>query len=151
MSTTPLSPLPEQPSTGVQHISPGLSLEWLYDHRMVYITLKNMSRDTVDLWVNTLAPIMKDWPREKSFRVLYDATDPRISLTPYLRTRLAEFNKVSGGMTGRAGLLMAKTFVAQITQLFLRSQYHPTIQTRIFFDRDEAMSWIAHGLDTTSH
>jgi len=124
-----------------------MSLEWMFDNQLIFISFKDMSRETVDLWVKTLAPLMKDWPRDKSFRVLYDASDPSISLTPYLRTRVAEFTRVSGGLNGRAGLLMAKSFVAQITQLFLRSQQHPGIQTRIFFNREEAFAWVSQGIN----
>ena len=135
----------------VQEISPSLSIEWLLNRQIVLVTLKDMSRGTVNLWVDSVSPIMRDWPRSQSFRLIYNAADPRVALTPYLRTKLAEFNQFSGGLEGRVALILAKSFVGQMTQLFLRTQRHPGIETRIFFSYDEAFAWVSANIETPTH
>src|SRR5260221_5886268 len=154
MLTMNTNPQPTTPgpidSSPIQQLSPSLTLEWKHNRQLILFDLKDMSRTTVDLWVNTLVPIMKEWPREKTFRVLYNATDPRVTLTPYLRRRLDEFSKVSGGLKGRAGLVLGESFVAQLIQGVLHTQQHPAIQSKLFFDFDEALTWITEGLDLSS-
>jgi hypothetical protein len=89
MTNNPHPPTQQTITTeDVEVLAPGVTIEWLSDHRIMIMTASDSSRGTVDVWINRSMELLREWPADKPWMTIIDATNPKVARTPYMRDRL---------------------------------------------------------------
>ncbi|MCC7447818.1 MAG: hypothetical protein IT324_10390 [Anaerolineae bacterium] len=135
---------PSQPN--VEQFGPYLTREWLDDRQIILYTATSVSRDVIDQWVESIRGLRADWPPDRPFLNLYDLSSTDTSLTPYIRQRFQELMQEYHAYHGRTAIVIKKSFLAQLLQMFLDSQPKGPRQRKIFFNRDQGLQWLRQAL-----
>ncbi|MEP7288023.1 MAG: hypothetical protein ABI947_19900 [Chloroflexota bacterium] len=120
----------------------------LLNRQIVVSKITSVSRDVVDAWINTVKATMENWPEERPYLAIHDLTSDRVSLTPYARTRAEELIPLGAKVPGYAGIVLPKSFVAQLIRLFMRTQRKQGVHNEIFFSMEEATNWLKSWIGT---
>lgn len=134
-----------QDQTTVEEVAPGLTLEWLYENRIVVFTLSSAERPTIDAYVEWNIAVMRGWPKARPYLTMQAAT-PDFTLTPYMSRRalliLNTFREL--GLKGRNAVIIPHKRVAQILQLLIQARRGlvPNLKARAFYDRDQGLTWL---------
>lgn len=124
-----------------EDLGSGINREWLYNRQVVVLTFWSSSRETVDAWANVGKELMENWPQDRPYLCLLDAS--RIVLTPYARKVAADLTAVRPEMQGRIAVVVAASTLGHIIRLFAN---HPSLkrhrERRVFFSRDVGLDWL---------
>lgn len=132
--------LPLMPPAG--KASSSVTLEWLDDGAIPVLTIRDVARGTIDIWFKLLVDIMKAWPADRPFVIMHHIDTQDAFLSPYIRSRVKDLDKVNADLNGRVALVLPRTFVAQIARIFLRTARRTGVMTEIFFKREEGLAWL---------
>lgn len=116
-------------------------------------TQGDMSRQAVDTWLTATTQIFREAEASGVILGLFDTSHPNISITPYARARLTDYNKnYDGGGKIYATLLLSATMLYQFTSIFIRGKAgkRQNITYRAFTDRDKALAWLREQINTSS-
>src|SRR5678815_5629625 len=91
--------LPAMPAAGRK--SDSVTLEWVADGRIPVFTVGDVTRATIDTWLNLLADILRLWPTDREFTILHDVSIQNAFLTPYARERVKDLDAVNPNLKGR--------------------------------------------------
>jgi len=139
LSSTP----PETVSGPIESLSSGVTREWIHDRQIVVFTVKDVRRETLDIWTEAFKSDIKNWPADRLFRVIQDL---RLAggITPYGRTKAQEMFQARPEVRVWSALVLPSTFVNNLIRLFVRAQNNPNpMRIREFFrTREEALRWL---------
>ncbi len=141
---TPTIPAREDP--GVYPVTPGLSLQWQQNGKILVFTWTSVSRETVDTFAQVYRAILATWPVQEPFNQLNDLRFEGFSFTPYLRSTVQQVIKESmkRGIRGRVANLVRPGIIMRIVRFFLlATTFTPGVRAEIFTDRDRAMIWLS--------
>lgn len=122
-----------------------VSYGWLSNNRIYYCKLHDVSRESVDELARQSIRVTREWDSAKPRLMLYDFSDERVRLTPYIAARSKDITDVIGGLAGRTAFLLAPTFESQFLAHFLMRivRYRMrNVVMRIFYDRQQALDWL---------
>lgn len=143
MDTTKSSIPPETSSSPIEQLSSGVTREWIHDGQIVVFTVKDVHRETLDIWTAAFKESIKDWPVDRLFRVIQDL---RVAggITPYGRARAQEMFHTRPEVKVWSALVLPSTFANNLIRLFVRAHRSPdATRVREFFNtREEALSWL---------
>jgi hypothetical protein len=134
-------------SSTVKVIAPGLSVERIVDGRIIVFTVRDVSRHLVDLWMQELESILSTWPADQPYYSLYDVNFPGGTLTPYVRTRVAEILKKYENLTGTTAIILPGSLLATVFQLLLRATAWSKRKRRIFNRLEPGLKWLKESLE----
>jgi hypothetical protein len=125
-----------------------VSLERLHEGRIVVFTIKGAStRPVVDKWFDVVAGVVTSWPAEKPYLALHDLTDKRVTLTPYARGRVREFDDLVRRLHGRIAIALPNTFMGHMIRLFLATvRWQQALPTEGFLSKEAALRWLEKAL-----
>ena len=131
----------------VELLAPGVTRQWLYNHRIVAYVISDISRPAIDAWIGGIHQAAKTWQSGQTSCSLYDFSAKRVvAFTPYLRARLTEVSQLRPELTTRVAVVLPDTrigqLLSQMTHLFLKSQPRINTQADVFFSRDDAICWL---------
>ena len=131
----------DDPSSTIEQLAPGVTIEWLHDKKIIVVTSHDTARTSVDSWMNRSADILQNWPSDRPYLCAIDASDPNVTRTPYSQGRLKELRTLRPDLKRYMALIPPKTYVMQLMQLSMKL---PTSreEMKIFFTRDEAIKWL---------
>ena len=133
----------------VEQLTPHLTRELVDNGRIVIFTITEMTRTTVDAWIEGCLAYMRDCvTKEYPMLVLQDLSDPNVTQTPYSKERGAEATTAMPELSGRTAFVLPKTAAALRIQFFIRGQSNHHRQREAFFDRDSALAWLREALDS---
>jgi hypothetical protein len=132
----------ESSSLPVEQLSSGLTLERLSDEQIFAFTLADITRATINAWVQAVKELTANRPREDKYFALNHFSGKNVSLTPYLRAAIKDLSDWKPEMSGCIALVVPKTFFAQLMTLFLPMMNRGNMQSRIYFTRQEALDWL---------
>lgn len=127
---------------------PGVTLEWLYGGQIPCFTILDISRATVDNWMVLLRQLLENWPANRPYVAIHDASVSGVMLTPYARAKITELEGVNPALQGRVAIILPRTFVAQLIRVYVRTLRRQKVVTGIYFARDEALEWISEIVPT---
>ncbi len=130
----------------IEQLSAGVTLERLHDGQILVFTITDVSRATLDTWVNTIKSITASHPAGQKYFALNHFEGKNVSLTPYLRAKIQELAAWRPTQGGYIAAVLPKTFFAQLMTLFLPAMNRNNIQSRLFFTRDEGLGWLEKSL-----
>lgn len=124
-------------------LTAGLMREVLDDGKIIIFTLTDMTRDTVDAWVDGCIDAMRKCSEEKRpLLIVQDLSDPNISQTPYSKQRGAETTDAYPDVFGRIAFILPETVLADPIRKFMRSQPNQSRNRDAFHTREEALAWL---------
>jgi hypothetical protein len=137
----------------IEEIAPGILQEWLYDDRIVAFTIQNISRSSIDAYIEASLQIIRTWPKDRDYLVI-NTGSPRIIITPYLHRRAEELGYMATkrGLRGKNALVTPNKAANYIARLILREKnpYSPQVTKRVFLDRQSALNWLYPGITPTN-
>jgi len=99
----------------------------------------------VDELVKQSIEVTRTWDTNHPRLMLYDFSDERVRLTPYIAARSKDITDVIGGLSGRTAFLLASTFESQfLAHYLMRIVRHRVrhVVMRVFYDRQQALNWL---------
>lgn len=122
-----------------------VSYGWLSDQRIFYCRLGDVSRESVDELTSHSITVTNDWDNTKPRLMLYDFSDERVRLTPYIAARSKDITNAIGGLYGRTAFLLSPTIESQFLAHFLMRIVRHRVRNvvmRVFYDRQQALDWL---------
>ncbi|MBZ0307538.1 MAG: hypothetical protein K8I82_15840 [Anaerolineae bacterium] len=120
-----------------------IGVEWL-DSAAVIVTLRTVTRASIDVCVQVLELMMKNWPQDQPFVALYDF--PEVGLTPYLRQKMHEVREAKPDhLKCHLGVIIPNNSLGYIMYLYWHAypQGDAMIEMQIFESRAAALEWIS--------
>ena len=140
---------PNRTEAGEHRIVDGLEMEWLDNGRIATYKLTKPTREVVEAYYNINIELMeisdRDTP-EQLFITLHDISDPKMSLTPQMRSRLNDIaQRIKNGKTKhRSAVILQDTLFGTLFKifgnLFSRSAQNTTQQ--FFTEKSKALEWL---------
>lgn len=135
--------------TPVEDLGHGVSLQMLHDGQITAFTLTSIARKAIDDWADKQISVLANWTSDRPFATLLDQSAfSGLTLTPYMKCRLAEVSEASVGKSGYVAVVVGKSFMLKLVTLFLRSQKSGDVETRFFTDRNKALEWLEEIIPT---
>lgn len=127
-----------------RELMPGLTVEEMYDGDILVVNVKDSSRALVDGFVTFAIQHMKDYANKPYDYMLVDQSQSFAAFnTPYGKAKMQDLMKeIPAGKIAYVSLVMPKTFVMQLAQTFLRAITREGTVSRIFFTRQDALTWL---------
>jgi hypothetical protein len=132
----------------VEHIAPGLTLEWYASHRIAAFSLSNISQTTINAFVSTAAKVEANWATDKPRLMMYDLSHRDVTLTPYLRQHIEALTPEARLVAGRLAFVLSKDAISHSMRLFVLTnlQGKQKQPSDIFFTREAALGWLMEAL-----
>ncbi|RMG70174.1 MAG: hypothetical protein D6711_17990 [Chloroflexi bacterium] len=133
----------------MNEIAPGILTETIEDGKIHIITIKSITRPSVNAWAQHIKDLITGWEdTNKPYLVLYDFTDPKVSFTPYVREKSAELTTLRPEVTGRIAVVLSRGAINFLVMLFAQLRPRAARQIKIFFDKESALAWLNDGTTT---
>jgi hypothetical protein len=130
-------------------VAPGVLVNWLCDHQIVIMCLCDLSRSSVDAYIETSLQIIDTWPRDKPYLAL-KVLQPNHIMSRYLRYRTNEIGHriLECGLWGRSAIVCPDDESADLIDMAIRTDEIevPHMQRKIFSDQDQALDWLLQAL-----
>ena len=143
--------LPSREVDSKHDLGLGVTLEFLYQGRIVYIEAGKPTRECVDLYMDIAVALMNDWDQSAPLLLAVDMSDYEVMYTPYLRKRVQEFPAIakSLGLRGRLALVSKRRILSQAVRLLMKLPVFRTqkgIRPQLFYSRETAMTWLVDAM-----
>jgi len=132
----------ENTRQAVQTVAPNITLEWVHDGQIAVFEIRTVSRDSFDGWFQTVTKLMDTWPVDRPLLTVQDNSYPGAAFTPSLREHSRQIANRRPEVTMHTAVVLSKTLVVQFVEFFLRTMQKPNRQTRIFYNRENAIAWL---------
>lgn len=124
-------------------LSPTVTLESLDEGKLVILTLADMTRSTVDIWVEACLQYIQTCHEEGwSLRILQDLSAQPVTQTPYSREEGRKLTLAYPDVGGKIAFVFPKTVSAQRMRNFIHSLPSAKRQRRVFPNREQALAWL---------
>lgn len=129
-----------------EEVAPGLYRAWLEDQRIVLFTVETLTRQTMDQWVAAVWDVIDHWTADTPYLGLHVVRSFPAGFTPYIRQRVRETFSRNNDVPGRTAVVLPRSLVLDLVQLFFRFQKRGTRQWRIFYRYEDALAWLKEAL-----
>lgn len=132
-------------SPTITQLSPHITREDLCNGQIVVFTLTDMTRATVDLWIDACREVMDACFAEgRPMLILQDLSRQGVVNTPYSTERGKELGDLYPDLRGRTAFLLPPNQEGLRIKLFMRRTMNQQTRQRTAFDtREEALEWLA--------
>lgn len=128
-------------------VTSGVSYQWLDEKRILKFVLRDVSRDTIDKWYSLLFDLIKNWPAEQPYLVLYDMRQENVTMTPYLRQKASEMNELRQEVKGRIAVVLQPNMTVYLLRFFVRMRRRSSRVTSLFLSEEAALQWLRETID----
>ncbi|MCI0714417.1 MAG: hypothetical protein L0154_29955 [Chloroflexi bacterium] len=129
---------------------PGLLVEWVYHGQILIYTINSLEDITINRWAEIATEIVDDWRADNPYLCVCDLSN--IDLTPegWQQLEMVVYNTPEG-LEGRYGLVLPRNVYTHIIRQFIKGelredQINTFIEREVFYNRREALVWVAKGL-----
>ncbi len=130
-----------------EQLGSGISRETLFDGHLTIFNLVDITRVTVDLWIEACHELMKmAIATNQPLFIIQDLSHPNVTQTPYSRTRGQELTEAYPDLRGFIAFVLPDAPDSQRIRLFVRRQNNRYRQREVFFAREDALAWIKAAL-----
>jgi hypothetical protein len=133
-------------STYIETIAEDVEREWRHNGRLVIFRLKNVTRASIDAFIDSQLQGIRTFPVGLMMFSMLDISGDAMTLTPYFRDRLEELVAAISqrNLTGYSAIVMPDGFKHRIFRVM--SQFFPRqvgkFEQKYFLDREEGKLWI---------
>jgi hypothetical protein len=132
----------------VQHIAPGIILEYSSDRTLLIFNVENSSPITLDAWTNYVKSVLESWPSHTPCLLLYDLHKlGRLDLNNSLYEHFETLYQSALHLKRYTAVVIPNNTSIEETQLRIALQrLHVPLsypaQWKVFTSRQEAMRWL---------
>jgi hypothetical protein len=119
-----------------------IKYELVKDGKIIVYHIGKVDRDYADRMAVVVHKIMSEWPREKPYLCAFNVIDPKIIMTPYIRSKLKEFTDAYPDLAGKAAAVIPGTPMAHAVRMYMMLEAKKYRQRRTFFTLEEAIEWL---------
>ncbi|MBX3080322.1 MAG: hypothetical protein KF716_01730 [Anaerolineae bacterium] len=144
------SQLPSKTDIGAYPIASGLSLEWLYNGRVLIFTWTSINRETIDAFAEAYRTLLSTWDASEPFHQLNDLRFEGFNFTPYLRHAVQQVisESLQRGVHGCVANVVQPGLSMRVVQFFLHAlSFMPNNKAELFTDYDKAVAWLVSQLE----
>ncbi|HVO43727.1 MAG TPA: hypothetical protein VMT34_13940 [Aggregatilineales bacterium] len=134
-----------RPAASIEVVTPGISVEWLYDRRIAAFTILDFSPLGVATWMGRLKTILTGWPAAQPCLCLADFSDPHAHFTPYMHVRAHELQCARPDLTFCMALIFPRNHLTRLFQISRRGTRNYAELSR-FFNREDGLAWLVNKL-----
>lgn len=124
----------------------GVSIRYYFEDRIPIVTMAHYSREAVDLAVETINDLARQWESAVPYTIGLELMNSRM-LTPYSRERFGDTATTNTTVKGRYVLIVPRDFIGQAIQLYFNLEYKTrtveAVEGRAFHQREAALLWLA--------
>jgi hypothetical protein len=125
----------------IDNFSPTASREWLYGRRILYHTITDSARSTIDCAREMLTDSLTTWTSKQRYLAVEDYSSADISFTPQLQQVFKDIRRIRPDVDGFVAIVLPEGYVSQLIRLF--DHAHPSIREYgLFYTRGEALDWL---------
>ena len=132
----------ENVTPAVQQVAPNMTLHWLHDHQIAYFTIRTVSRTSWAAWAKTMMALKDECPIDHPFLSLQDNLYPDAGFTSTIREYADQVSSYRPELLEYSAVILPKTLVAQMVDLFLRSSHRVHSGIRVFFNAEDGLAWL---------
>ncbi len=137
---------PVQEVSPIEQVAPGVLRQWLHNGNLICYEISDTSRPAIDAWINAARATANSWKFGQPVLSLYEFTDRKMQLTPYLQRRASELRVMRPDLRVWAAIVLPNTLTSQLlghaVQMFLQVVLRPNSYTQIFYSRAKALAWL---------
>lgn len=135
-----------------EEVYPGVTNTWIKNKRIYITSLSTSTQDAINAFVNQLEANIQALPPNQIVLAVNDISGAQVAFTPYYRRRITEFMNAHPTLQGRIALVIPKSAIGRIFQLFVnvavrRDKAVPDTEIRMFFNLSEAIEWLEEALN----
>ena len=130
----------------IEELVPGLTFQWLFDHRAMALSAQHSSRDLVDAWANKIIDVARTWPTNRSLYILNDFSGKDCMVTPYNQQKNRELAKMFPQLKSVTALVVKQNLTMQLSRLFIRA-LPGNKNVYLCFNREEALAWLKQQME----
>ena len=134
-----------------------LEENWLHDKRILCYTLYSLNNMILKDWAVDILDKITHWPTEETPRLLFDVSNPNVSMSYFVLTRRNIFNlaltsETQPGLDAfiqahpdvrvRLGLILSKTMVGVMSSGRGTNILRQLTVGKVFFEREAALTWL---------
>lgn len=122
--------------------------EIIFDDYVTIFTLTNMTRDTVDIWIEACDLLMSEAVQQNHpIFIIQDLSHPDVTQTPYSQARGQALVDAHPNLKGYIAYVLQENADSQRIRLFVKRQNNHFRQREVFFSREDALTWIENILN----
>ena len=126
----------------IRELGNGMVVEGLDDDAITVFQGAKYSRDGIDVWAQAVIDdINQD---NKNIAHLHDMRTASVVITPYVRKKLQDVGE-NRDNEGYVALVMTPNPLTNIVRFFVQREFkkdQPKVDMQLFFDYDEALTWL---------
>ncbi len=137
-----------------QELCPRLTMESAHNGKIWIFTFSKKARSdptssrlVIDTWVDTIKGKTGALPAGSTWYRLTDFSQTDMNPSPYFVARLSEISKYRPDLKGHSAFVIPRNIFTQMIFNLSRRVRPQHIQVRLFFDRGEALRWLARELE----
>ncbi|MCB9435930.1 MAG: hypothetical protein H6673_02935 [Anaerolineales bacterium] len=131
------------PPRAIQVLGAGITCETLEDGCVTIFTLTDMTRITVDIWVDACDTLMRTAvDTHTPVRIIQDLSHPNVTQTPYSQERGQALQDAYPELQGRIAVILPNNHASHRIRLFFKRQNNRYRQRDVFFTREAALEWL---------
>lgn len=131
----------------IEQLEVGVTKHWNKDRTVVTFTMSDVSRKAVDAYISGNLEVLGNWDKTKTLFTIQDISNPNISLTPYLKSRLDEITNFikTNEVNVCTAIVMENNFTGQVMRAFGRLfTVNARYLNQVYFtDLTQATGWIS--------
>jgi hypothetical protein len=135
--------MPDTHNVTPEEIVSGLTVEWLFDKRVMALTAQHTDRELVDAWANKIIEVASTWSTERRLFILNDFSGKKCVVTPYNQQKNRELTKMFPNIKSSTAMIVQQNLTMQLSRLFVRMlPQNPHRLIFMTFSRAEALDWL---------
>jgi hypothetical protein len=128
----------------IETLGNGVTREWALDGKAVVFHVKNISRPSLDTWVEAVKQTVQNWTGDTMY-IVYDFAVPgMVVLSPYLQSRAKELAALRTEMSAYVAVALPKTFFTQLAVRFVGTVKPNNTIVRLFLSYEEGLDWFEY-------
>lgn len=121
----------------------GITRELACDGRVTIFILSDMTRVTVDIWVDACDTLMRAAVEASApVYIVQDLSHPNVTQTPYSQERGQALTEAYPELKGRIAVVLPNNHASHRIRLFIKRQNNHYRQREVFFTREAALEWM---------
>lgn len=126
-------------------VAPHYRCAWIHDHQIHVSQLTDVDRESVDAFIHHSTGVRLQWTSDQPMRVLVDQRSAGM-MTPYFRQSIQRLLGSRPDLQTYTAFLLDESMASRMLQVSVRLMpKKPNIQTRLFGNYDDAISWLLQG------
>jgi hypothetical protein len=139
-----------------------LQNSWIADEQIRRFTIFGMNSQMMEEWSHEVLAALRHWPVEKPIRILFDLTQPNVSMSYFVLTKrevfkfgiteqghaeVQRFIEAHPNRQIKLGVVLSNTMLGTLSKYVPRRYSEESFNAKIFFNLESAQNWLLATFD----